>query len=71
MPGEEATVAAAATRNTRIAPGSYEITVTEQATGAVLAGPTPATIAADGYYGILLTDAAAGTGLEMTLLFDF
>ncbi len=67
----EATVAAAATRNTRIAPGSYEITVTEQATGAVLAGPTPATIAADGYYGILLTDAAAGTGLEMTLLFDF
>ena len=57
--------------NVRVAPGSYEITVAEQATGAVLAGPIAATIAADGYYGILLTDAAAGTGLEVTLLFDF
>lgn len=57
--------------NVRVAPDDYEITVTEQATGAVLAGPIAATIAADGYYGILLTDAAAGTGLEVTLLFDF
>lgn len=57
--------------NLRFAPSNYEITVTEQGTGAVLAGPIAATIAADGYYGILLTDAAAGTGLEVTLLFDF
>ncbi len=55
----------------RVAPGDYEITVTEQATAAVLAGPIAATIAAGGSYGILLTDAAAGTGLEVTLLFDF
>ena len=62
---------AATAQNIRIAPGNYEITVTEQATAAVLAGPIPTTIAADGYYGILATDAAAGTGLEVTLLFDF
>lgn len=60
-----------ATQNVRVAPGNYEITITEQETGAVLAGPIAATIAADGYYGILTTDAAAGTGLEVTLLFDF
>jgi hypothetical protein len=59
------------TPTVRIAPDNYEITVTEQATGAVLAGPIAATIAADGYYGILLTDAAAGTGTEVVLLFDF
>ena len=63
--------AASETLNVRVAPGNYEITVTEQATGAVLAGPIAATIAADGYYAILATDAAAGTGLEITLLFDF
>ena len=62
---------ASTTPNLRVAPGDYEITLTEQATNAVLAGPIAATIAVDGYYGILATDAAAGTGLEVTLLFDF
>ncbi len=69
-----ATVASAVTTITppvRITPGDYEITITEQATDAVLAGPIAATIAAGGFYGILVTDAAAGTGLEVTLLFDF
>ena len=71
VPPTASAAAAATTLPVRVAPGDYEITVTEQATDAVLAGPIAATIAAGGYYGILLTDAAAGTGLEVTLLFDF
>jgi len=57
--------------NFRIPPGDYEITIQDSVTEAILAGPIAATIAADGYYGILLHDPAAGTGLEVTLLFDF
>jgi len=58
--------------NGRLAPGSYELTVRSTGSSTVLAGPTPVTIAADSYYGILLTDLlGGGSGIEVTLLYDF
>ena len=47
-----------------------EITLRRTATTTVLAGPLPVTIATEGNYGILLTDAVGG-GVDITLLDDF
>jgi len=55
----------------RIAPGDYELTVRDPSTLAMLAGPQALTIGTDGYYGILLNDAAGGSTVDVSLLFDF
>ena len=61
-----------ATPNGRLAPGAYELTVRRAGASRVLAGPTAVTIDADSYYAILLTDRqGGGSGIEVTLLYDF
>ncbi len=53
------------------AAGNYEITIREAGTENVLAGPTAVTLIAGGFYGILLTDAAGGATVDLTLFDDF
>lgn len=61
----------AASSNIRLAPGSYELTVRDSVDLTVLAGPLPITIGSDGYYGILLSDALSGSGVDVSYLYDF
>lgn len=60
-----------ATPNIRLAPGDYELTVRSAADQTVLAGPTALSVAAGGYYGILLSDTLSSTGVGVHLLYDF
>jgi len=62
--------AGTASPNIRMAPDDYELTV-RSATGTVLAGPVAISIAADGYYGSLLSDPLSGSGVDITYLYDF
>jgi hypothetical protein len=55
-----------------VPPGSYEVSLFDSTTEAVIAGPTPITIAGGGIYGVLGVDAAAGGGAgEIVLIDDF
>ncbi len=56
-----------------IAEGDFEVTMREGGTQTVLAGPTPITLNAGGFYGILVTDSLAtpGATVDVTLLDDF
>ena len=49
----------------------YTVTVREAGTQNVLAGPVPAAIGLEGNYGILVTNGAAGSGVDITLLDTF
>ena len=55
----------------RFAPGDYELTVRENLTQNVIAGPTAVTLAAEGNYGILVTDSVGGATADITLMDDF
>ena len=56
-----------------IAEGDFEVTMREGGTQTVLAGPTPITLNAGGFYGILVTDSLStpGATVDVTLLDDF
>ncbi|MEE8542619.1 MAG: DUF4397 domain-containing protein, partial [Gammaproteobacteria bacterium] len=54
----------------RIAEGGFDLTVREGGTQTVLAGPTPITLNAGGFYGILVTDSLSAT-VDLSLLDDF
>ena len=56
-----------------IAQGDFEVTMRDSGTATVLAGPTPITLNAGGFYGILITDSvsAPGATVDLTLLDDF
>ncbi len=54
-----------------ITQGDFEVTVREGGTVNVLAGPTPITLNAGGFYGILITDSIGGATVDLTLLDDF
>jgi len=60
-----------ASANRRLAPGDYELTVVKSSDNTVVAGPLALSIAAGGYYGILINDALSGTGADISLLYDF
>ena len=49
----------------------YTVTVREAGTQNVLAGPVPAAIGLEGNYGILITNGAAGSGVDITLFDSF
>ena len=51
--------------------GGYTITVREAGTQNIIAGPMPAGIGIEGNYGILITNGAAGSGIDVTLLDGF
>ena len=51
--------------------GDFEVTVREGGTVNVLTGPTPITLNAGGFYGILITDSIGGATVDLTLLDDF
>ncbi len=51
--------------------GGYTITVREAGTQNILAGPIPAGIGIEGNYGILITNGASGSGVDVTLLDRF
>lgn len=51
--------------------GAYTITVRESGTENVLAGPVAAGIGFEGNYGILITNGASGSGVDITLLDAF
>ncbi len=57
----------------RIAEGDFDLTIREGSTETVLAGPTPITLNAGGFYGILITDSAStpGATVDLSLLDDF
>jgi hypothetical protein len=59
------------TINVRLAPGDYELTVRTAGANTVLAGPTPITVTAEGYYSILLADPLSGSGVDVVFLDDF
>ena len=48
--------------------GAYSITVRESGTQNVLAGPVAAAIGFEGNYGVVVTNGASGSGLDMTLI---
>ncbi len=60
-----------ASNNQRIAPGDYNLTIRAAGSSTVLAGPTPITIDAQGYYAILLADPLSGSGVDVIFLYDF
>ena len=51
--------------------GGYTVTVREAGTRNVLAGPVAAGIGFEGNYGILITDGASGSGVDITLFDAF
>ena len=51
--------------------GGYTITVRESGTQNVLAGPIAAGIGFEGSYGILITNGASGSGMDVTLIDRF
>ena len=51
--------------------GGYTITVRESGTQNVLAGPVAAGIGFEGNYGILITNGASGSGVDITLFDEF
>ena len=51
--------------------GGYTITVREAGTQTVLAGPVAAGIGFEGSYGILITNGASGSGMDVTLIDRF
>jgi hypothetical protein len=52
-------------------PGDYEITVRDQDTLAIVAGPVPVTLADKGVYGLLLTNAADSVTIDLQYFYDF
>jgi len=56
---------------TRFLAGDYELTVRDSVAQNVLAGPTAITLAAEGYYGILVTDSVGGATADIALVDDF
>ncbi len=56
-----------------IAEGVFDVTMRDGGTETVLAGPTPITLNAGGFYGILITDSvgAPGATVDLNLLDDF
>ena len=60
-----------ASDNVRLAPGEYNLTIRTAGSSTVLAGPTPITIDAEGYYAILLADPLSGSGVDVIFLYDF
>lgn len=54
-----------------LAPGDFEITVQDDATDTILAGPAPFTVEDGGYYGILLLNSADGSTIDVSLFDDF
>ncbi len=71
IPATQILASGTASPNRRFAPGEYELTVRSAVDNRVLLGPQPLTIAADGYYAILLSDPLSGTGIDVQLLYDF
>ena len=55
----------------RLGLGGYAVTVREAGTANILAGPVAAAIGVEGGYGILITNGAAGSGVDITLLDGF
>ena len=51
--------------------GDFELTIRGGGTNNVLAGPTPITLVAGGFYGILITDSVGGATVDVALLDDF
>ena len=51
--------------------GGYTVTVRESGTQSVLAGPVAAGIGFEGSYGILITNGASGSGVDVTLFDNF
>ena len=51
--------------------GGYTITVREAGTQNIIAGPVPAGIGIEGNYGVLITNGATGSGVDITLLDAF
>ena len=51
--------------------GGYTVTVRESGTENVLAGPIAAGIGIEGNYGILITNGASGSGVDVTLIDQF
>jgi DNA-binding beta-propeller fold protein YncE len=56
---------------TSLLPGDYEITVVDDQTRAVLAGPEPVTLAEKGVYGVLLLNAADNVTIDLEYFYDF
>ena len=54
-----------------LAPGDYEVTVQDSVTDAILAGPVPITVAAEGIYGILLSNNADSVTVQVDYFYDF
>ena len=52
-------------------PGDYEITIQNQATATIVAGPEPITIEANGLYGVLLLNALGGSTVDIEYFYDF
>jgi hypothetical protein len=52
-------------------PGDYEITVQNQATATIVAGPEPITVEANGVYGVLLLNAIGGSTVDIEYFYDF
>lgn len=52
------------------APGDYEITVMDQVTFAIVAGPLPVTLADEGLYGVLLLNAADNVTVDFEYFYD-
>jgi len=52
-------------------PGDYEITVEDEITKAILAGPTPVTLEDGGVYGILIVNGVGGSTVDLVLYDDF
>ncbi|HEX9876624.1 MAG TPA: DUF4397 domain-containing protein [Gammaproteobacteria bacterium] len=55
----------------RFVPGNYELILRETDTDSVVGGPVDISLADGGYYSVLLTNAAGGGALDVTLLDDF
>ena len=66
-----ATTAAVVTARVPFTPGTFELTVTDAATGTVVHGPTDITLAARGIYSIAFMDSGDGTTVTPLLLDDF
>lgn len=55
----------------QIPPGTYDLYLRETATGAILSGPTPLTLAGGGIYGVLATNGPDTATASVTLFDDF
>lgn len=53
-----------------LVPGNYEITVQDEDTEAVVAGPVPVTLADRGLYGVLMLNAADNVTVELRHFYD-